>query len=448
MTERTSGNDDAVKLLIFGCQMNKLDGELIKAVLFEGGYHFIDKEDEAQVVLFVTCSVREHAEDRVHSRLGQLKAWKKKNPRRIIGVLGCMAQKDGERLIRRHPHVDLVVGTRDFPRLVDHLDDVRSGRGGIVALDREERPEVRRNEALRPHPYKAFLSVMRGCRMYCSYCVVPFVRGREESRPMDEILEEAARLLADGVIEITLLGQTVNRYDDGEGNRLPALLRAINGLDGLKRLSFITSHPAFMDDELIEAMAECAAVCRYLHLPAQSGSDAMLKKMNRRYRADDYVQTVNKLRAAMPDMEMGSDFIVGFPGEGEEDFRATRRLMEQVRFQQSFIFKYSPRPGTSAAEEFSDDVPDETKKSRNAELLGLQEKISREKNAVMEGREVEVLVEGVSHRDASRYTGRTVHNQIVVFPGSPDWVGRMVKVRVEQTTPLTLIGAEGAEVLT
>jgi tRNA-2-methylthio-N6-dimethylallyladenosine synthase len=437
-----------VQLLIFGCQMNKLDGELIKAILFEGGYHFTDGSDEARIVLFVTCSVRAHAEDRVHSRIGQLKTWKKKDPGRIIGVLGCMAQKDGKELIRRHPDVDLVVGTRDFPRLVEYLEDVRAGKGPVVALDREERPQVRRNEALRPHPYKAFLSAMRGCRMYCAYCVVPFVRGREESRPMDEILEEAGRLLSDGVIELTLLGQTVNRYDDGKGNRLPELLRAMNGLDGLKRLNFVTSHPAFMDDGLIEAMADCERVCRYLHLPAQSGSDVMLEKMNRRYRAADYLGIVAGLRGAMPDMELGSDFIVGFPGEEEADFRATARLMEQVRFQQSFIFKYSTRPGTTAARDFTDDVPDEVKKARNAELLALQETISRNKNAALEGREVEVLVEGISHRDASRYTGRTVHNQIVVFPGSADWVGHIVRVRVERSTPLTLIGAAGAEVLT
>lgn len=438
--DRRIDQDNAVQIVTFGCQMNKLDGELIRSRLFEEGYTFTDEQDQAGIVLFLTCSVREHAENRVHSRLGALKAWKRKHPQKIIGIMGCMAQKDGDALLKRHPHLDLVVGTRDFPQLPEFLIRVRTDRERLVALDREERPEVVRNEKLRPFPFKAYLSVMRGCQMYCSYCVVPYVRGKESSRPVAEIIEEAERLCADGVKEITLLGQTVNHYDDGAGHRLPELLGLLNDLPGLERLSFITSYPAFMDDRLIHAMGACSILSRYLHLPAQSGSDRILKRMNRAYTAAQYVETVEKLRHVMPDLELGSDLIVGFPGERETDFQATMQLMETVRFQQAFIFKYSPRPGTKAAKALVDDVPEADKKARNAALLALQEKISIERNAGLVGREVEVLVEGISPRDADRYLGRTIHNHIVVFPGQADWVGTFKTVRIEKTTALTLIG--------
>ena len=215
----------SVLLNVFGCQMNKLDAELVKSLLFEKGYAFTDDQEEAGVILFITCSVREHAENRVHSRVGALKAWKKKNPEGVLGILGCMAQKEGTKFIKRHPHVDLVVGTRDFPDIVNLLDRAAAGQKGIVALDRGERPDVSRNENVRPHRFKAFLSIMRGCDSYCTYCVVPSVRGHEESRPLSDILDEARRLIDSGVLEITLLGQTVNRYDDGNDHRLPELLR-------------------------------------------------------------------------------------------------------------------------------------------------------------------------------------------------------------------------------
>ncbi|MBU0754498.1 MAG: tRNA (N6-isopentenyl adenosine(37)-C2)-methylthiotransferase MiaB [Planctomycetes bacterium] len=439
-SRKSPHRDDLVLLQIFGCQMNKLDGELIRSRLHESGYSFTDDLEQAGIVLFLTCSVREHAESRVHSRLGALKAWKMKHPEKIIGLMGCMAQKDGEALLKRHPHLDLVVGTRDFPWLPEYLEAVRSGRRGLVALDREERPEVLRNESLRPHPFKAYLAVMRGCEMRCAYCVVPYVRGRESSRSMEKVVEEAERLCADGVKEITLLGQTVNRYRDDQGHGLAQLITRLDGLPGLKRLGFITSYPAFMNDELIKAMADCSVLSHYLHLPAQSGSDRILKKMRRRYTAGAYRETVSRLRETIPDIELGADFIVGFPGEEDEDFQQTKALFESVRFQQAFIFKYSTRPGTRAAEDFEDDVPEAVKKARNAELLALQETIGAEKNAAYVGREVEVLVEGISPRDSSRYVGRTIHNQIVAFPGEPDWIGRLVRIRVEEATALTMIG--------
>ncbi|MFH2001475.1 MAG: tRNA (N6-isopentenyl adenosine(37)-C2)-methylthiotransferase MiaB [Planctomycetota bacterium] len=436
-----------VQLQVFGCQMNKLDSELIRSLLAEEGYHFTENPDEAGTILFVTCSVREHAEDRVHSRIGMLKPWKKKNPHAVLAVLGCMAQEHGEKLIARHPHLDLVVGTRDFPNLPELLRQARDGHRGMAITSCQEAPEVLRDTAQRPFRQRAFLAVMRGCQMYCAYCVVPYVRGPEVSRDANRIVEEAQALVSDGVVEITLLGQSVNRYDDGSGCRLPGLIRRLDLLPGLQRLNFVTSYPAFVDDELILAMAECRSVTRYLHLPVQSGSDLILEKMKRRYTAGEYLDTVKKLREAMPDLELGSDFIVGFPGETDDDFRCTKSVMEQVRFQQAFIFKYSPRPGTLAARNYTDTVPEEVKKERNARLLALQEKISREKNAATEGHIVEVLVEGQSPRDPARYIGRTIYNQIVAFPASDNHVGKRVRVRVETSTPLTLLGSDDIEVV-
>jgi tRNA-2-methylthio-N6-dimethylallyladenosine synthase len=426
--------------------MNKLDAELVRSVLADRGYAFADNADGAGVVLFLTCSVRQHAEDRVHSRLGALKALKKRSPGLVIGIMGCMAQEHANGLFDMHPHLDIVCGTRDFHSIADLVERVRSGERRVMAVETAERPRVHRDERLRPMRFKAFLAVMRGCDNYCSYCIVPSVRGREESRPADEIVEEARRLVVDGVKEITLLGQAVNRYDDGAGVRLPGLLRKLDGLPGLKRLHFVTSYPAYVDSALIDAIAGCRTVTRFLHVPAQSGSNRILRNMNRCYTAEDYIEMADRLREAVPDMELGSDFIVGFPGESEADFEATLDLMRRVRFQQSFIFKYSPRPGTAAARRFEDDVPDNVKRERNARLLHAQETISLEKNELRLGTEAEVLVEGPSRRDASRYTGRTVQNSIVAFPGSDDMVGRFARIRIANCTALTLIGDRVLEV--
>jgi len=434
-------------LQVFGCQMNKLDAELIRSVLAERGYSFSASPDDAGLILFITCSVRDHAENRVHSRLGVLKALKRRHPELVIGIMGCMAQEHGKALLRQHPHLDLVCGTRDFHGIADLVDRVRDGQRGLTAITSLEPPDVARDESQRPFPFKAFLGVMRGCNQFCSYCIVPYVRGREESRPAAEIEAEARALIADGVKEITLLGQAVNRYDDGQGHRLPELLLRLDRLPGLRRLHFVTSYPSHVDQALIDAIAACSTATRFLHVPAQSGSDAVLRRMNRRYTTFEYLEMVERLRRAVPDMELGSDFIVGFPGESEQDFSATLALVEEVGFQQSFVFKYSPRPGTSAARQYTAQVPDEIKRDRNQRLLRAQEKISLAKNARHVGRDVEVLVEGRSQRDHSRYTGRTVYNNIVAFPGSKEMVGAFVRVRIASSTALTLIGDRVLEVV-
>jgi len=425
----------------FGCQMNKLDAELSLGLLQEEGYKIVDKVDDADVILFNTCSVRQHAEDKVYSHLGALKTLKKRHPEVIVGVLGCMAQKDGEAIFKRMPHVDLVCGTRMFSRLPEMLLKIRNHGSHVLAIDEDQIVNVKRAVTYRPNFYQAFVTVMRGCDNYCSYCIVPYVRGREISRTIADIKEEVQSLVLNGCKEVTLLGQNINSYGKGlDGNvTLGNLLSELNELDGLDRIRFVTSHPADMSRDLIRTMSRLEKVCEYLHMPVQSGSDEVLKRMRRGYTAGYYREFVRYARELIPHLTVASDFIVGFPGETEEDFHETVRLMEDIRFQNCFIFKYSPRTGTKAAE-LKDDVPDETKRARNLKLLELQKKISLEENTKMIGKKVEVLVEGASKSDPNRLSGRTRQNHIVVFNGSQELVGKLVGVVIHEVTDLTLFG--------
>ena len=425
----------------FGCQMNKLDAELSLGLLQEDGYKIVDKVDDADVILFNTCSVRQHAEDKVYSHLGALKTLKKRHPEVIVGVLGCMAQKDGEAIFKRMPHVDLVCGTRMFSRLPEMLLKIRNHGSHVLAIDEDQIVNVKRAVTYRPNFYQAFVTVMRGCDNYCSYCIVPYVRGREISRTIADIKEEVQSLVSNGCKEVTLLGQNINSYGKGlSGNvTLGDLLSEVNEIDGLDRIRFVTSHPADMSRDLIRTMSRLEKVCEYLHMPAQSGSDEVLKRMRRGYTAGYYREFVRYARELIPHLTVASDFIVGFPGETEEDFQETVRLMEDIRFQNCFIFKYSPRTGTKAAE-LKDDVPDETKRARNMKLLELQKHISLEENKKMIGKEVQILVEGASKSDPNRLSGRTRQNHIVVFNGSQDLVGKLVGVVIHEVTDLTLFG--------
>ncbi len=431
----------AVFFETFGCQMNKLDAELSLGLLQEEGYKIVDKVDDADVILFNTCSVRQHAEDKVYSHLGALKTLKKRHPEVIVGVLGCMAQKDGEAIFKRMPHVDLVCGTRMFSRLPEMLLKIRNHGSHVLAIDEDQIVNVKRAVTYRPNFYQAFVTVMRGCDNYCSYCIVPYVRGREISRTIADIKEEVQSLVSNGCKEVTLLGQNINSYGKGlDGNvTLGDLLSELNEIDGLERIRFVTSHPADMSRDLIRTMSRLEKVCEYLHMPAQSGSDEVLKRMRRGYTAGYYREFVRYARELIPHLTVASDFIVGFPGETEEDFQETVQLMEDIRFQNCFIFKYSPRTGTKAAE-LKDDVPDETKRARNMKLLELQKKISLEENTKMIGKKVEVLVEGASKSDPNRLSGRTRQNHIVVFTGSQDLVGKLVEVMIQEVTDLTLFG--------
>ncbi|OHB69650.1 MAG: tRNA (N6-isopentenyl adenosine(37)-C2)-methylthiotransferase MiaB, partial [Planctomycetes bacterium RBG_13_63_9] len=363
-----------------GCQMNVLDSELLAAELLRTGYELVDSPRRADTILFNTCSVRRHAEDKVYSALGRLKHVKEQHPGKIIGVLGCMAQKDQRKVLRRAPHVDLVVGPGQLGRVAELLEDVAAGRGPQLAVSLERnsidpnssgRESVRasfqrydppRSLPARPTPHQAMVRAMHGCDKFCSYCVVPAVRGPEQSRPAAEIEDEVRRLADQGCVEVTLLGQAVNRYRDPTGSRevsLADLLYRLNDIEGIRRLKFVTNHPRHMTTQLIEAVRDLPKVSPYLHVPAQSGSNRILQQMHRGYTVQQYREMLSTIRQMIPAAAITSDFIVGFPGETDEDYRQTVELVQAGRFKNSFIFKYSPRTKTKAAELYRDDVPDE-----------------------------------------------------------------------------------------
>ncbi|MEM7205284.1 MAG: tRNA (N6-isopentenyl adenosine(37)-C2)-methylthiotransferase MiaB [Planctomycetota bacterium] len=426
----------------YGCQMNKLDSELVEAKLRAAGYGAAATEADADVVLLNTCSVRQHAEDRVWSKLGRLRLEKRHRPGLVVGVMGCMAEEHQRYLRARMPHVDLVVGPSAFGDIDTQIAAVRRDGARVTVGRGVSGDEILRDPRVRPHRSQAYVSIMRGCNMPCTYCIVPATRGAEISRPIETIADEVRRLVDDGVCEVTLLGQTVNAYgrDLGRGVTLSALLRRLHELDGLRRLAFITSHPNFLSAELVAAIAGLPKVARYLHLPAQSGSNAVLKTMRRGYTVERYLRRVEALWEQAPDVELHSDFIVGYPGENDAQFAETVALMERVRFAQSYVFKYSPRPGTVAAD-LVDDVPDAVKAERNAILLEAQERHGHARNRALVGTVQNVLVEGPSPRVPTRMTGRTTHHRIVHFDAAdPALAGTFVDVRITEALPHSLIG--------
>ena len=449
-----------------GCQMNVLDSELVAASLLEAGYELVTSPRRADAILFNTCSVRQHAEDKIYSALGRLKHLKEQRPGTIIGVLGCMAQKDREKIFKRAPHVDLVVGPGQLGQLPLLLERVAAGAGPQieVSLDRKagtrqavESSFVRfdrpRNVVARAARHQAMVRIMLGCDKFCTYCIVPSVRGPEQCRPPDEIEAEVRGLADQGCLEVTLIGQTVNSYQSRAGGRtlhLADLLERLSTIDAIRRLRFVTNHPRSMTPELLQAVHDLPKVCPYLHIPAQSGSNRVLQRMKRGYTVEEYREMLGRIRETVPQAAVTSDFIVGFCGETEEDFQQTADLVRDGRFKNSFIFKYSPRPGTKAAELYPDDVHDEVKRRRNNELLALQDAISEEENRPFLGRTVELLVEGpskTSKRHAQegpsvQLSGRTVCDRIVVFDGPRELIGQIVPVEIVQTGAFTLFGKE------
>ena len=431
-----------VHVLTFGCQMNKYDSAMVAGLLRAQGVVFVPDEAHADLLLINTCSVREHAEDRVYSLLGFLKRRKRKQPGFLIAVLGCMAQKEAVHIAARFPHVDLIVGTRmldEFPRL---LERVREGAPTpLVAVD--VKPRISFGETVAQvleTRHQAFLAVTRGCNKRCTYCVVPYTRGPEASRPMDELLAEARRLLDDGVSEITLLGQTIDTYGRDLGTDLPALLKALYPLPGLKRLRFITSHPGECREELFRVMHDLGdKVMPFLHVPVQSGADRILRRMGRGYTRARYLEVVATARRLCPEIELATDWIVGFSGETDGEFTQSLGLCAEVRFQFSYVFKYSVREGTPAAK-LPDDVPEAVKKARHQQLLHAQERISVEKNRGRIGQVESVLAEGPSKLDPGRLTGRSRTFRLVHFPGAEGLTGRYVDVRITGATGLALTG--------
>jgi tRNA-2-methylthio-N6-dimethylallyladenosine synthase len=475
----------------FGCQMNVLDSELVLGQLRAQGYESTEDRDAADVILFNTCSVREHAEQKVWSRLGELRERKAAEPHVVIGVIGCMAERDGTNLLKRHPHVDVLCGPGELDKLTTLVHNAvvtnatpgakrdrqialmgaavrRSSTLAAAAEGNLEMLDLSRSVSPSDEITQAYVRITRGCNKFCTYCVVPYTRGPEVHRPPQNIIDEVRKLVDAGAREVTLLGQTINHYhfDHGDGRRttFAELLHRIHeSSPDLSRLRFVTSFPRDFTDEALQAMRDCPRICRYLHVPAQSGSDRILKLMNRGYAARQYTDFIARARDYMPDVCIASDFIVGFPSETEEDFAATVQLVKDCRFKNSFIFKYSPRPGTVAIDRFEDDVPEDVKRRRNNELLAVQQEVSAANNREMVGKTVEVLVEGesklVSGREPlgggsvelrwekrrqtaarTQMVGRTRGDQVVVFDGDASLRGQILDIDVVGSQSLTLFG--------
>ena len=447
-----------------GCQMNVLDSEMVIADLKRHGYSVVDTPEEADCVLYNTCSVREHAEEKVYSALGTIRQAKEKNPEKTIGVMGCMAQKDQEIIFKRAPFVDLVVGPGQLHTIPGLLEKVQAGEGRqmAVSLSRKDGSQAviarshetfdpLRDPTMRPTPFQAYLRIQIGCDKFCTYCVVPNTRGPEQGRPPAQILSEAQTLAEQGCKEITLLGQTVNsykfRHDDGSQTDMASLLEQLHEIEGIHRIKFVTNYPKDMTERLLETVRDLPKVSPYLHVPAQSGSDVMLKRMKRGYTVADYMEMFERIERILPQATVSSDFIVGFSGETEEDFQKSIQLLERCRFKNSFIFQYSVRPGTKAAENLPDDIPREVKVRRNNELLEVQNRIAKEDNQKLIGSEVEVLVEGPSKKSKNssdpsvvQMTGRTHCDRIVVFDGNLRQSGEFLQVHIDDASSHTLIG--------
>jgi len=427
----------------YGCQMNKLDTELARQSLTESGFAATDEVAQADLIVLNTCSVREHAEHRVVSRLGLLKrGGRLRKDGSVLALTGCMGQREGERLFKVAPHLDIVCGTKEFVRLPELYADVVERRRPVAALDRAEEFAYVRDPRHRSEPHRAFVSIMRGCDLHCTYCIVPTTRGPEESRTMRDVHDEVRRLVEDGVVEVTLLGQTVNSW----GKQLPGspdladLLGALDGIEGLLRVRFITSHPNFFTDRFWERVRDLRTFCPYVHVPVQSGSDRVLKRMARLYTVARYRDMVAEARAAIPDLALASDWIVGFPGETEADHEASKALLREVGFRQSFVFMYSPRPTTPSERRMEDDVPAEVKSRRCNELLAIQDELSLAHAQGRIGETLDVLVDGPSKKNAARLAGRAFDNKLVVFEGPRELAGRLARVRVEYASPNTLYG--------
>lgn len=439
----------------YGCQMNERDSEQVAQMLAARGFEMTGDETAADVVLLNTCSVRDMAEQKAIGKMGMLGRMRADRPHIVFGFLGCMAQSRGEELVKAMGHVDLVVGTQKFHRVADYLEELlerkRSTRMddprfSIVDVAEEEGSQgTIRDHVLGPKQVTAFVSIMQGCNMRCTFCIVPSTRGEERSRPIGEIVAEVRDLAACGVKEVTLLGQIVNLYGRHEFPReegkspFVQLLEAVHAVDGIERIRFTSPHPIGYKADLIEAFARLPKLVEHVHLPLQSGSDRILKAMRRAYTAARYRELVAAMRAARPGIAITTDIIVGFPGETDEDFADTRALVEEVGFDNAFIFRYSPRRDTPASE-MENQVPEKVKERRNQELLEVINRIAQAKGDALVGSDVEVLCEGPSKTNPNRLSGRTRTNKIAVFEGGERHVGEIFAVRVERHTGFTLYG--------
>ena len=430
--------------LAMGCQMNAHDSEKLEGMLDEMGFDRTDEETEADFIIYNTCCVRENAEQKVYGKLGWLKHYKEtKNPDAVIALCGCMMQQETvlQTLRQKYRHVDIVFGTFNLYKLPELVATRMESGETVYDIWQEQREVVEDLPVIRHFPYKASVNIMFGCNNFCSYCIVPYVRGRERSRTPEDILAEVRRLAADGVKEVMLLGQNVNSY--GKNLETPVsfaeLLRMVNEVEGIERIRFMTSHPKDLSDELIQAMADCDKVCKYLHLPVQSGSDEILRRMNRHYTKESYMELVRKARAAMPDITLSTDIIVGFPGETEEDFQETLDVIRKSRYSTAFTFIYSKRTGTPAAT-MENQVPEDVIKDRFDRMLNMLNPIVHEVHEEQLGKVMTVFAEEASKQDKTVLTGRADNNMLVHFKGTEDLIGQMVPVKITENKTFYLIG--------
>ncbi len=433
---------DGRKLFVetYGCQMNVGDTEIVVSVMQAEGYVYTDRIDEADIILINTCSIRDNAEQRIWGRLAEMKRLRRAKPSLLVGIIGCMAERLKEQLLEGPCGVDIVAGPdayRDLPRLVREAES--GGKGVNVLLSTEETYAEIAPVRLDRNGVSAFVSIMRGCNNFCSYCVVPYTRGRERSRDAETVLAEVRSLFENGYREVTLLGQNVNSYRTGEVD-FPELMRRAASVSPLLRVRFATSHPKDMSDRLLETMASMPNICRSIHLPAQSGATSMLERMNRKYTREGYLDRIAAIRRYLPDCSITTDLIAGFSGETEEEHAATLSLMREVGYDFAYMFKYSERPGTFAQRHLPDNVPDAVKSRRLSEIIALQNELGLAAYRRNVGREFEVLVEGPSKRDAGKLSGRTSQNKVVVFDRGTHGVGDYVRVRITGCTAATLFG--------
>ncbi|MBE6050880.1 MAG: tRNA (N6-isopentenyl adenosine(37)-C2)-methylthiotransferase MiaB [Clostridium sp.] len=427
----------------YGCQMNEEDSEKLSGMLKSIGYTRTEEKEEASIILFNTCCVRENAENKVYGNLGNLKKLKKKNPDLIIGICGCMMQQQGmaDKILKEFPYVDIIFGTHNAYKFPEYLNRVQTEGVQVKEILDKETKIVEGIPVDRESSVKGFVTIMYGCNNFCTYCIVPYVRGRERSRKPEDIENEIKDLVAKGYKEVTLLGQNVNSYGKGleEEINFAGLLRRVNKIEGLERVRFMTSHPKDLTEEVIMAIKECDKLCEQIHLPVQSGSDRILKIMNRHYDREKYMSLINKIKKEIPDCTITTDIIVGFPGETDEDFEDTLSLVKEVGYDSAFTFIYSRRNHTPA-DKMEDQVPDEVKHERFNRLVSVVNEGVIKGNKIYEGKTVEVLVEGPSKNDETKLMGRTRNGKLVNFEGSEDLVGKLVNVHIKRAQPFSLLG--------
>ncbi len=429
-----------VELIVYGCQMNVSDAERMAGQLASIGYEPTEAMGEADLILINTCCVRESAEDRVYGKIGEIKHLKEQNPALIFGITGCMAQKEGEALIRRAPHIDFVLGTNKVHELTHVVQEIEAERGHVVDVQFAETELPEGMPVARQNKFSVWVPIMYGCNNFCTYCIVPYVRGRERSRRPEEVVAEVREAVRQGAKEVTLLGQNVNSYGkDHKRADFADLLKMVDEVPGIERVRFMTSHPKDLSDKLIETIRAGKHICEHIHLPVQHGSNRILRAMHRIYTVEDYRALVARIRAALPTVSLTTDLIVGFPGETEEDFSELLAFLREIRYDSAYTFLYSKRSGTPAAT-MDGQGPEKVKHERLERLMAVQDAISREKNEALLGTEAEVLVEGPSKHDAAVWNGRTRTNKLVLFPHGEEQPGDLVRVKITQPQTWVLKG--------